>query len=81
MVNYYSTSTVAPSDYKAINHTMVFQECETGRCIDISIIDDLVNEPDDEVFDVTLQRAVGLTSSISLVPVNAEIAIVNDNDG
>ena len=60
---------------------MVFQECETGRCIDISIIDDLVNEPEDEVFDVTLQRTVGLTSSISLVPVNAEIIIVNDNDG
>ena len=60
---------------------MVFQECETGRCIDIIIIDDLVNEPEDEVFDVTLQRTVGLTSSISLVPVNAEIIIVNDNDG
>ena len=60
---------------------MVFPECETGRCIDISIIDDLVNEPEDEVFDVTLQRTVGLISSISLVPVNAEIIIVNDNDG
>ena len=60
---------------------MVFQECEIGRCIDISIIDDLVNEPDNEAFDVTLQRTVRLTSSISLVPVNAEIIIVNDNDG
>ena len=60
---------------------MAFPECETGRCIDISIIDDLVNGPDEEVFDVTLQRTVGLTSSISLVPVNVEIIIVNDNDG
>ena len=55
-----------------------FAACETRQCVNITIIDDFVDEPDEE-FDVTLERTIGLDSRISLLPVDARV-LIEDNE-
>ena len=66
-------------DYIRLSRILSFAACETRQCVDITIVDDLVNEPVEE-FDVTLERTLGLDSRISLDPVDARV-LIRDNDG
>ena len=73
---YYSES---PSDFTALMlESVEFGECETRRCVNITIVDDLVLEME-ESFIVVLNRTSQLDSRISLEPTTAEIVIVDDD--
>ena len=71
--------TVSPMDYVTLAEVLTFDACETQRCVAVTIMDDLVNDPE-ENFHVSLGRTLGLDSRITLGPVEGEIAI-EDNDG
>ena len=58
---------------------LMFDSCDTRKCMNVTIVDDLQVEPD-ESLTYHLDRTPGLDSSIQLDPVNGEIEIV-DNDG
>ena len=66
-------------DYIGLSMDLSFAACETRQCVNITIVDDFVDEPDEE-FDVTLERTIGLDPRISLRPVNAMV-LIEDNDG
>lgn len=66
-------------DYGALLTSLMFDECDTQFCVNISIVDDLVLEMV-EVFTVTLTRPPGLDSRITLGQTQADIEII-DNDG
>ena len=66
-------------DYLALNSILSFDACQTRRCTDVTIMNDLVDEPL-EYFDFTLERTPDLDTRISLNPVDGRIAII-DNDG
>ena len=57
----------------------MFDSCQVQTCVDISIVNDSVLE-NEEIFDVTLSRTVGLDTRITLDPVDGEVEIT-DNDG
>ena len=58
--------------------SLIFEECETRRCVNISIEDDMTLE-NIESFNVILDRSLDLDSRIHLDPVIGEIQII-DND-
>ena len=66
-------------DYMTLAEVLMFDVCETRQCVNVTIADDLVNEPQ-ESFHVSLERTPGLDSRITLEPVDGEIVIV-DNEG
>ena len=70
--------TVSPMDYAAESVVLKFCECETRRCANITIIDDLALEMV-ESFEITLGRTADLDSRITLDPVDGNIQII-DND-
>ena len=70
--------TVDPVDYIKVSRILSFPSCETRLCVNITIVNDLVNELVEE-FDVTLERTTGLDTRISLQPVDARIIIDNDS--
>ena len=65
-------------DYIGLSMILSFPSCETKRCLNITIVSDLVDEPVEE-FDVTLERTTGLDTRISLYPVDARIIIDDDS--
>ena len=70
---------VSPMDYTELNSMLSFAACETRRCMNVTIVDDLVNEPP-ELFVYTLERTPGLDTRISLDPIDGRMSIT-DNDG
>ena len=58
--------------------TLIFAACETRHCVNVTIVDDIMVEPD-EIFDVDLERTPDLHSSIILNPAAGRIKIL-DND-
>ena len=66
-------------DYLELNTILSFAACETRRCVEVTIVDDLVDEPN-EIFHYTLGRTIGLDPRISLNPVDGVVEII-DNDG
>ena len=70
---------VSPMDYDALSTVLNFDACETRSCVNVTIVDDSVDEQT-EVFAVTLRSSVGLDSRIRLNPVDGVIEIT-DNDG
>ena len=72
-------STVDPMDYAGISNILSFAACEIRRCVNVTIVDDLVDEPL-EFFDYTLERTPGLDPRIELNPVDGRVEII-DNDG
>ena len=66
-------------DYGALNVTLVFEACDTRKCVNISITDDEVDESD-ESFTYHLRRTSLLDSKIDLDQVDGKIEII-DNDG
>ena len=74
--------TVASIDYGALSSTLMFGSCETRSCVNVTIVDDLVDEPE-EFFYVTLTKTSDLDSRISLNPFDGQIGQIEiiDNDG
>ena len=66
-------------DYIAFSMDLSFAACETRQCVNITIVDDSVEEPVEE-FDVTLERTMGLNPRIRLRPVDARV-VIHDDDG
>ena len=66
-------------DYGSLNVTLMFAACETRRCMNVTIVDDGVQEPEENFF-YTLERTPGLDSRIDLDPTLGEI-VIRDNDG
>ena len=58
---------------------LVFDVCAIQRCVHVTIVDDLADEPQ-ENFHVSLERTPGLDSRITLEPVDGEI-VITDNEG
>ena len=73
-----STHTVAPYDYIALSAILEFEECETRKCEEIVIVDDLILEME-ETFSFTLNRTENLDPRITLDPTEGDVVIV-DND-
>ena len=71
--------TVEPKDYIELSMILTFPACDTRQCVNITIVDDLVNEPVEE-FDVTLEKPRGLDPRISLNPMDARV-VIRDDDG
>ena len=71
--------TVSPMDYEAVSQVVNFAACETRQCVNVTIVDDFVDEPI-ESFSVTLERTPGLDMRIRLDPVDGVVEI-DDNDG
>ena len=66
-------------DYGAVSIVMMFDSCQVRSCADISIVNDTVLE-NEEAFNVTLSRTIGLDSRITLDPVDG-VVVITDNDG
>ena len=58
--------------------TLMFDQCERHRCMNVSITQDLVDEPD-EFFTFHLNRSTDLSPQIALDPVDGRIEIVDDD--
>ena len=63
-------------DYLELNSILSFDACQNRSCINVTIVDDLVDKPL-EYFYFTLERTPDLDTRISLNPVDGRI----DNDG
>ena len=57
---------------------LMFDACDTRRCVDVTIVNDANFEPD-EIFFITLERTPGLNDRITLDPVNGVIIIIDDD--
>ena len=40
-------STVSPTDYEAVSKTVIFATCDSQQCVNISITNNIINEPED----------------------------------
>ncbi|CAI8013544.1 hypothetical protein GBAR_LOCUS8570 [Geodia barretti] len=69
---------VETMDYGAIDVILMFDTCETRKCVNVTITDDLVDEPL-EFFTYTLTRTPSLDPRIELNPTNGRVEII-DND-
>ena len=67
-------------DHLRLNNILSFAACETRRCVNVAIVDDLLGEPD-ELFHYTLERTPGLDPRISLSPVDGWVQIIENDDG
>ena len=65
-------------DYGALDVILMFDECEKRRCVNVTITQDLVDEPD-EFFIFHLSRTTDLSPHIQLDPGNGSIEIVDDD--
>ena len=76
--HFYFVSTVQTIDYGAIDVILEFDVCETRKCVNVSIVDDLVDE-EDEIFTYHLRRTPNLDSRIGLAPIDGTVEIIDDN--
>ena len=65
-------------DYRPIDEIIMFDECQRRRCVNIAIIQDLVEEVD-ESFTIHLRRTVGHSTRILLDPEDGVIELVDDD--
>ena len=65
-------------DYGSRGLTLMFAACETRRCVDVTIVNDFHNEPEEDFF-YTLNRTPDLHHNINLAPVGGEVVIVDDD--
>ena len=72
-------SSVSPEDYEAVDVTLTFQPCDRQQCVNVSITDDLINEPE-ERFAVSLTLSDDASSLINLVSATGDI-VITDDDG
>ena len=71
---------MSPDDYDVLTQNLHFSNCESTECVTVVTVDDLVVEDIVESFFMTLERAPGLMSRITLGPARVDITII-DNDG
>ena len=76
---YHVISTVETMDYGAIDVILMFDTCETRKCVNVTITEDLVDEPL-EFFTYTLTGTPSLDPRIELNPIDGRVEII-DNDG
>ena len=57
---------------------VMFDACDIRRRVDITIVSDTDNEPD-EMFGITLERTPGLNDRITLDPVDGMVIIIDDD--
>ena len=69
--------TVSPMDYGAVSTILMFAACDIRRCVDVPIVRDTDEEPD-EMFGITLERTPGLNDKITLGPVDGDITIIDE---
>ena len=72
-------STVSPTDYEAVDETLMFSPCETQRCLIITIINDLISEPE-KTFSLSLTGFPNTPSPITLTLTSGEV-VITDDDG
>ena len=65
-------------DYGAIDVILEFDVCETRKCVNVSIVNDLVDE-EDEIFTYHLRRTPNLDHRIDLEPIDGTVEIINDD--
>ena len=65
-------------DYGALDVILMFDECEKRRCVNVTIVQDLVDEPE-EFFIFYLNRTTDLSPRINLDPVDGSVEIVDDD--
>ena len=73
-------TTVAPSDYESLDMVLMFGECERRKCVNVTIVDDFEDEPDENFLYTLEETPNGLHPNIKLKPVDGEI-VIEDNDG
>ena len=67
-------------DYSGFPTTLSFAACARRRCVNVNIVDDMVDEPN-EVFAYILgPPPAGLDPRIKIRPDMGEV-FINDNDG
>ena len=68
-----------PCIFAEVTRPLSFAACETRQCVNVNFVVDLVDEIVEE-FDVSLERTIGLDTSISLRPsaVDARVFINDD---
>ena len=67
---------MSPSDYEALSEVLTFTPCDTQHCVNVSITDDLVNEPEETV-SISLNK---ISSFVTLSTTAGEV-IITDDDG
>ena len=72
-------TTVAPMDYESLNMVLMFGECERRKCMNVNIVDDFEDEPDENFFYTLEETPNGLHPNIKFLK-PAEI-VIEDNDG
>ena len=75
---YNNIHSVTPMDYGAVSTILTFAACDTRRCVDVPIMNDTDDEPD-EMFTITLERTPGLNDRITLDPVDGVVIIIDDD--
>lgn len=70
------THTDSFEDYQELNTTLVFGPCETRHCVNIRIVNDLINEPV-ERFSLSLTADPDL--GLILDPHAGEVVIIDDD--
>ena len=76
--HFYFVSTVQPMDYGAIDVILEFDVCETRKCVNVRIVNDLVDEKD-EILTYHLRRTLNLNPRINLEPINGTVEIIDDD--
>ena len=70
---------VSPTDYEAVDVTLTFQPCDRQQCVNVSITDDLINEPE-ERFAVSLTLSDDNPPYVTLGSATGGI-VISDDDG
>ena len=73
-----SSSTVSSTDYGAVNETVTLTSCEKLHCVNLSIINDFLNEPV-ETFSLSLTRSPDTPPFILVTPAAGEVIITDDD--
>ena len=65
-------------DYGAIDVILEFDACETRKCVNVSIVNDLVDK-EDEILTYHLRRTPNLDSRIELELIDGTVEIIDDD--
>ncbi|CAI8013530.1 Receptor-type tyrosine-protein phosphatase F, partial [Geodia barretti] len=67
----------SPADYVAVDQVLTFAACESQRCVNVSLANDLVSEPE-ETFSLSLTRST--RSHISITSATGVVVITDDDE-
>ena len=62
-------------DYESLYTVLMFDECEKRQCVNVTIIDDFEDEPNENLFYTLEKIPDDLHPNIMLDPVDGEIVI------